>query len=90
MLRQGKVEIVQLLIRYRAFASPGLDLVVQDIAGPAQAGCNLKIPEAGAGFGYLVKNQQVVAPWDFCNKLLQKLREFFAAPIRTILDEFIV
>ena len=45
VLRQGKGEVVSLLLLQRSLISPGLDLVEENIAGPTEPGCGQKIVE---------------------------------------------
>ena len=64
---------MRLLFGDGAFVGTGLDLIEQDIARPAEAGGGAEIPEAGGGGGELVQDEEVLAPGNLCNKLLQKL-----------------
>ena len=72
MLRKGEAEVVGFLVGDRALVGAGLDLVQQDVARPPQAGGGMEIPEAGHRIGDLIENDQVLAPWDFCDELSQK------------------
>jgi hypothetical protein len=74
VFREGKIEVVRLFLRDGAFISSGLDLIEQDIARPAETGGGAEIPQTGGGGGELVEDQQVLALWDFCDKLSQKFR----------------
>jgi hypothetical protein len=76
--QQGEIEVVSLLLRDRALVGTGLDLIEQHIARPAKAGGGSEIPEAGGRVGELVEDEAVMSPWNFCNKLLQKLARFDA------------
>ncbi len=77
MLRQGQGEIVGLLLGDSAFVSPGLDLIQKDIARPAEPGGGAEVVQAGSGITQLVKNEQVLAPGNFCDKLSQKFDDRF-------------
>jgi len=72
VLRKREAEVVGFLVGDRALVGAGLDLVEQDVARPPEAGGGMEIPEAGRGIGNLVENDQVLAPWDFCDELSQK------------------
>ena len=77
MLRQGEGEIVRLLLGDGAFVSPGLDLIQEDIARPAEPGGGAEVVKPGDGITQFVKNEQVLAPGNFCDKLSQKFDDRF-------------
>ena len=64
MLRQGEGEVVGLLLRHRPFVGPGLDLVEQDVAGPAELGGGAEVvKQLWRGFNPTEK-QDVMPPRD--------------------------
>jgi hypothetical protein len=72
MLRQGKGKIVGFLFHNGAFVSPGLDLIQEDIAAPTELGGGAEVVKSGDGITQFVKNEQVLTPGNFCDKLSQK------------------
>jgi len=46
---KGEIEVVGLFFHHSPFIGTGLDLVQEDIPGPAKAGSGLKIPKPGCG-----------------------------------------
>ena len=54
-----------LLFRHRPLIGPGLDLVKENIARPAELGGGAEVVETGGRVGELVEDQQVLPPGDF-------------------------
>jgi hypothetical protein len=56
VLRQGEIEVVDLLFRDGTFVGAGFDLIEQDIPRPAKAGGGAEIPQPGGGVGELFED----------------------------------
>ena len=65
-------EVVTLALCERALIGLGLDLIEQDVSAPAEAGAGAQVVQALRRHFELVQEQQVMAPWDFCDSLSQK------------------
>jgi len=70
--RQCGREMVHLALHEGALIGAGLDLVEQDVATPAKARRGADVVKASCGSGRLIENQEILSPWDFCDKLPQK------------------
>ena len=78
VFRQSEIEVVRFLFRDGTFVGTGLDLIEQDITRPAEAGGGAEIPQPADGIGELVEDQQVLAPWNFRDKLSQNFNRGFS------------
>ncbi len=65
----------------RLFVKPALELVVQDVPGPAVFDGLTDIPQGFVPILYLLDNQIVMSPRNFSNKLLDK---FTLARIKSV------
>ena len=70
---EGEGEVVGFFVSDGALVGTRFDLVDQNIAGPAEAGCGLKIPQPGGVVLNADERVGMVAPWHYANQFSHSL-----------------
>ena len=73
MCGEGEGEVVGFFVSDGALVGTRFDLVDQNIAGPAEAGCGLKIPQPGGVVLNADERVGMVAPWHYANQFSHSL-----------------